>query len=350
MAATGKQLDIFPQSLKGLCIVCVVLIHLPWGQADNWSGWLWISVRQIINFAVATFFFLSAYYTKPFEELYTAGISEYYKKRFRRIMLPYIFWASIYIIIIPLLTSGQISDYWWYYYLTGKGPTYFLLALAQFTLINPLLQKYKNHKIWNRVFILVTPLYLLFYYCYNIKTGHEFRPEQFFCFPWFICYYLGLKMQDKDLKNRIKSYSFLSIFGFYIGALLLSNIEAFYIYYFTGIYSFAISQITIGSIIYSLVVIVLFNNQWQNDTNRKSILLPSLGDYSMGIFLMHPTFNWIYKFIALHTPGGIVAYSSSIGFTTIHIVVLILSLATSYFVSKFLSTKFPHLTIPLGLK
>lgn len=350
MAATGKQLDIYPQTIKGLCIVCVVLIHLPWGHADEWTGWLWISVRQIINFAVATFFFLSAYYTKPAKVLYSSGLINYYKKRFTRILLPYLFWASVYIIVIPIITAGHIEDNWCYYYLTGKGPTYFLLALAQFTILNPILQKYKDNRAWNLFFLLVTPMYLTFYYWYNFKAGREFKPEQFFCFPWFACYYLGLKMQDRSFRKVIGKLSPISAIVLCITLLLLSNIEAFFVYSFTGIYSFAISQITIGSVIYSLGMIMLFRTLWKDESNQVPNWLTSLGDYSMGIFLMHPTFNWLFKFLILHLPGGLTVYSSTLGFTIIHLIILVFSVSASYLVSRFLSDKFPRLIIPLGLK
>lgn len=350
MAVIGKRRDLFTQALKGLCIICVVLIHLPWGQSENWSGWLWISVRQIINFAVATFFFLSAYYTKSSEELHKEGIANYYKKRLRRLIVPYIIWATVYIVAIPLATTGKVSDNWLYYYLTGKGPTYFLLALLQFTLLNPLLQRLKGNKFFNVLFWIITPAYLIFYYSYNLSTGKEFQPEQFFCFPWFACYYLGLKYQDLSFRKKISDFSTIQIFAICLGVLLISNIEAFFLYSTTGLFSFAISQITAGSILYSIGIIILFNAFWKTNADCKRNILVSLGDYSMGIFLMHPTFNWIYKFLFLHMPGGIEIYSYDFGFMTIHIAVFVLSVISSFIVSKYLSNRFPQLSIPLGLK
>lgn len=252
--------------------------------------------------------------------------------------------------VIPIVTTGHIADKWVYYYLTGKGPTYFLLALTQFTLLNPILQKHKNNKVWNFIFLLVTPLYLAFYYSFNFKTGHEFQPEQFFCFPWFTCYYLGLKLQDISLLNKIKGISNISAFALCIGLLLLSNLEAFFIFANTGIYSFAISQITFGSVVYSIGIIVFFVTLWRDESVSKRTVLSSVGDYSMGIFLVHPTFNWIFKYMALHIPGGTEVYSSKIGFAMIHLAILVLSVSASYYTSKSLSNKFPRLILPLGLK
>lgn len=350
MGATGKHIDVFPQNLKGLCIILVVLIHLPWGQDGEWSAWLWISIRKIINFAVATFFFLSAYYTKSYEDLVKNGIAYYYKKRLKRLLIPYTFWATVYIICIPLLTTGKISDNWIYFYLTGKGPTYFLLALTQFTIINPLLQKYKNNKICNIIFWSITPTYLILYYWYNIKTGTEFKPEQFFCFPWFACYYLGLKLQETSFRAKLNKIPSLILFATCLVLLIFSLVESTFIYSSTGIFSFSISQITFGSILYSIAILILFQSFWNDLSSNKRYIFTAIGDFSMGIFLMHPLFNWIFKFIGIHLPGGTILYTHELGFMVMHIIILMLSVTASYYTARQLSIKFPVLIKPLGLK
>lgn len=340
----------FVQSLKGLCIIFVVMIHLPWGTAGDWSAWIWIGVRQIINFAVAIFFFLSAYYSKTFNGSDDGSIRHYYAKRMTRLLVPYVIWTSVYVFVIPVLTTGQIDNQWLFHMLTGKGPTYFLLALTQFTLLLPLLQRYKSHRWTNILLWLITPAYLIFYYSYNFMTGEEFRPEQFFCFPWFACYYMGLKMQDCEFSKHIFSISVVTVLFAAMIILAVSIVEAAYIYHYTNIMSFAISQITFGSVAYSLVVIILFTILWHGDSQNKKNWLSSIGDYSMGIFLMHPFFNWIFKYIAIHIPGGVQCYSTSYGMILVHIAILILSVSASYFTSWRLSKNFPQLINILGLK
>lgn len=340
----------FPQTLKGLCIIFVVLIHLPWGQEGEWTAWLWIAVRKVINFAVATFFFLSAYYTKPYERIIEYGILNYYKDRLKRLLIPYNVWAIIYIFILPIIQTGDISEYWLYYLLTGKGPTYFLLALTQFTLLNPFLQKYKKSAGLNVVFILITPLYLCFYYIYNFHTGSEFKPEQFFCFPWFACYYLGLLMQEPKYSDKIDRKSTISVLTYCIYMLLLSVIESAFIYHNTGIFSFAISQITIGSIAYSLAIILLFRSLWKDKMNNQRNWLTYLGDYSMGIFLMHPLFMWIFKYIVFHVNCFKLLYLTSLGYVLINISILFFSVYSSFLTAKYISLRYPKLTKPLGLR
>lgn len=349
MVVTGKKKDVFPQTLKGLCIIFVVLIHLPWGQDGEWTAYLWIAIRKIINISVATFFFISAYYTNIYNEI-RGSVLNYYSKRLKRLLIPYLIWSIVYVFLIPIATTGHISDNWVYLMLTGKGPTYFLLALAQFTLLNPLLQKYKNNKYANWIFWTITPLYLLFYYTYNFHMGKEFKPEQFFCFPWFACYYLGLKMQDSSLKSKIEELSSTMVLFCAIGVLMLSIVEASFIYTYTSILSFAISQITIGSVLFSLVILLFVVTTWHEERNNKRNFLTNIGDFSMGIFLMHPFYNWVFKFIFLHFPGGMDLYKEEFGFMSIHMAILMLSVAASYFSAKILATKFPRLTPILGLR
>lgn len=343
-----KVKDTYIQAIKGLCIIFVVMIHLPFGNENSEIGaYLWIAARKTVNFAVATFFFLSAYYTKPYKELKTTGLLSFYRKRFTRLLVPYMCWSVIYVFIVPLIREGHIAYNWVYLLWSGSGPLYFLLALSQLTILSPFIQKYKGHPVCNFLFWIITPTYLLFYYLYNFKTGEEFKPEQFFCFPWFAAYYLGLKLQDIETE-KLKNYPIL-ILALVFGALLFSLVEGIWIYHSTRILSFAISQITGGSIMYSLCIILLLymgKGQFCSDTS----FLSKIGDYSMGIFLIHPTFNWIYKFVICHLPISVINYASPTGYMFSHILILVLSVTSSYYTAKYLSNTFPTLNLYLGLK
>lgn len=57
------------QSIRGVCILAVVLIH-SLGGFDYSVGYIpeFITLRQIINFAVATFVFMSGYFV-PVEKI-----------------------------------------------------------------------------------------------------------------------------------------------------------------------------------------------------------------------------------------------------------------------------------------
>lgn len=59
-----KEKDTYWQSIRGICILAVIMIHCPTGQGytpDIYNTW--IVLRQIINFPVVLFIFLSGYFT-----------------------------------------------------------------------------------------------------------------------------------------------------------------------------------------------------------------------------------------------------------------------------------------------
>lgn len=61
MNGSGK--DSFWQFVRGLCIVAVVLIHCSPGIGRSDVSFLtWFTLRQVINFPVATFVFMAGYF------------------------------------------------------------------------------------------------------------------------------------------------------------------------------------------------------------------------------------------------------------------------------------------------
>lgn len=75
------------QQIRGLCIILVVMIHLPLGLDTGVSSFLWTGIRQIINFPVATFVFLSAYFCKYDSRML---VKDFYNKRLKRLLIPYL--------------------------------------------------------------------------------------------------------------------------------------------------------------------------------------------------------------------------------------------------------------------
>ena len=61
MNVSGK--DSFWQFVRGLCIAAVVLIHCSPGIVrSDVSFFTWFTLRQVINFPVATFIFMAGYF------------------------------------------------------------------------------------------------------------------------------------------------------------------------------------------------------------------------------------------------------------------------------------------------
>lgn len=147
-------------TLKGIAILAVVMIHIPLTDDANSM----IATRQIINFPVAMFIFLSGYFAKQESNTW---------RSVKRLLLPYLIWSSFWCIIIPphtLSTNTLIIKY-----LTGGfSILYFLFVLIQLKVLTPCLIKHitkegyvlKKDPLW-----LITPIYLLFFSSIRLWVG-----------------------------------------------------------------------------------------------------------------------------------------------------------------------------------
>lgn len=82
--------------VKGLAILAVIAIHIPLTNDTNSI----IASRQIINFPVAMFMFLSGYFVKDGTSVWNS---------IKRLLWPYLIWSGFWCIITPPV--GYIADY-----------------------------------------------------------------------------------------------------------------------------------------------------------------------------------------------------------------------------------------------
>lgn len=83
-----KQRVHYWSMLKGVAILAVLMIHIPMTSDTNGI----IATRQIINFPVAVFYFLSGYFVKQGNSLWN---------EVKRPLYPYLIWSAIWSIITP---------------------------------------------------------------------------------------------------------------------------------------------------------------------------------------------------------------------------------------------------------
>ena len=128
MAETAKATKSnMVQVFRALAIFAVVMIHTsPSGIGQVYS-------RPFINFAVATFLFLSGYLTK----IENDNWGSFFKKRIIRVLIPYVIWSVIYTVYSRHLDKLP------YNLLTAQAtvPFYFIFVYIQFVLLTPLLGK-----------------------------------------------------------------------------------------------------------------------------------------------------------------------------------------------------------------
>lgn len=272
--------DLFYQQLRGLAIIAVVLIHS--FSAQNIAD---MALRQFINFAVPVFIFLSGYFAKPLAETKF----EFYKKRLKRIIIPYFFWSIVSIIFIDKFYGFSISKIL-NSFILGKGMGgifYFIIVLIQLILLTPFIFKFKDNKIISGIMWLITPISLTFLYV--LIFGMNLKLDwTTFSLPFtnlFLFYYYGIKLRSNKnfefkIMNNLKFNSALLVLS-----IVLSFYEALTMYKDLNLYSFAITQAKISSILMSFcfINVAIGLKKYFNKGN----FLILIGDYSFGIYLMH---------------------------------------------------------------
>ena len=267
------------QTFRALAIIAVVMIHTtPSGQ---WQ----VFCKPLINFAVATFIFLSGYLTKTDNDNWL----KFYTRRLTRVLVPYIIWTAIYS-IPDIQSSGPSSLVKNLLCANATTTLYYIFVYIQFVLLTPLLGKLAKspyrHLAW-----LIAPLsVILFKYIPvygDIQLGKHI--ELFWndvCLGWFTFYYLGLILGNKIIDRQ---FNIRNLAALYCASLLLQMAEGYL--WFTVDPAGCGSQLKLTSILSStifLLIIYCALINWSNES--KCRLLYTIGDYSFGIYLVHMMF------------------------------------------------------------
>lgn len=343
--------DNFFQELKGLCIIAVILIHLPIGNEADGTFNYWLSLRSIINFPVAMFIFLSGYFDKRVQQsrLVNNTVGNQIISRLKRLVPPYLVWSTVYLAFSyclgqELSVTNVITSY-----ITGNayGHLYYLIVLIQLTLLSPIIFKMikTNNKLWLYFSVSITFLWILFIYIYSFYYKKTL-PLYATLFPaWLFFYYFGMykrfesENQDKIKKNR----SIINLLMLLFFAIILSLFESNILYNYTKMAGFASSQIKFSSFIFVYVLIEFMIKIKKQNLAKTS--LSKIGDYSFGIYLIHYIFVIPTSSLIKHL--NIPEYLFIIEQASILAIVLGICYLLIYIANKFLNCKIIYY---LGLK
>ena len=265
------------QILRAIAIMAVVMIHTcP-------TGTMQVYVRPFINFAVATFLFLSGYLT----DVSKINIKDFYKKRIIRVIIPYTIWSILYTTAGSLSSGIDFKKYITNYLTAGGAATmYYIFVYIQFVILTPLLGKLIKKKYWFIGFA-IAPISLLIKY-YWLLTGTI--PNKYIstiwgvcCLGWFTFYYLGLYFKNTP---KLKKYNARIIIPIYLITIIIQIIEG-YFWYKLGEVNCG-TQLKLSSLLTSSVFIIIEYIYINNSTfkgNCKLLLL--IGNYSFGIYISH---------------------------------------------------------------
>lgn len=266
----------FWQSVRGGCILAVIMIHCPTGQFGMYQA-VWLAVRQTINFPVAVFVFMAGYFVKP-EKVNL----HYLKVRMGRLIIPFLLWSTLYTIKNALFGNVRAWDQVLFNFVTGRSaaPLYYILVLIQFTFLTPLLIKMKNRK-W---LYTITPTYLCGLYIWNFVVG--ITPSLYGTFfpAWMSFYIFGMDARAGKMDIVVKRANPLWV----VMMLTVAWMESFALQQAGCSIGFVSSQIKFSTFIYAyLIILVLLKNQGKEGKGVIRGVLSKVGDCSYGMFFSH---------------------------------------------------------------
>lgn len=303
------------QIFRALSIIAVVVIHT--SPSGEWQ----VFCRPFVNFAVATFLFLSGYLTKIENNNWFA----FCKKRIYRVMIPYVIWTALY--SLRSILSGN-SIFIFVYNLATASATfilYYIFVYIQFVLITPWLSQLAKSR-FRHLGWLVAPFSIIIFNYIPLITGYELNPYisllwRDACLGWFTFYYLGLLLGNRIIKP---DYSLKTLSYSYLISIVLQMAEG-YGWLLLGVANCG-SQLKLTSLLTStLFLLIAYTLLNKPGFDIKSKILRSLGDYSFGIYLCHI----MIKMILTYLP-----YYSTIPFPITSFIVLLTSWGCCYCCTK----------------
>lgn len=131
---------------------------------------------------------------------------------------------------------------------------------------------------------LITPIYLVYLYIFNITTGNMPLFYETLFPAWFIFYILGMDVRE----GKFKRYE---VKGWMIGLALIASFGEAYLLIKIGCsVGFAGSQIKFSSFVYTALIALWLS---QHIKEVKPNILSRIGDCSFGIYFSHILVMWV---------------------------------------------------------
>lgn len=282
----SKKRDEYWQTIRGICILCVIMIHSLYLTDMFYLNISNIIIRKIINFAVATFIFMAGYF------VHINNLKNFYISKIKRLIIPMMIWNLVYMIInyrnclSSLSTMTLLKDF---IFSTSTMYLYYIYVLIQLFLITPFLIKLSNSDNAIRKYfpILITPFYNAMLFICNYFISFNIPLYNYWLFGWISYFYLGILLKQQNVsKKENRKFPMVSLFASILEGVLIyiSKSEQ---------YNLAVSQLAIFNSIYSLNLcyFLVINKAKIENCNLKlkwlRITLIKLGNYSFGIYLSH---------------------------------------------------------------
>lgn len=299
--------------LRALAMFAVVAIHfinMPLLRIPETSSAqiFYYYFQKLLIFAVPCFIFISGLmvsYKQPQGKLNT---KVFYIKRLKKVGIPYLIWTLLYLVILLVLGSLSLADLgnlqnWATWLGLGKAyeHLYFMIIILEFYLLAPILlplaQKTANSLPWALVIafggqMIVYWLNRLFIYDSfpHVTTTYFWYWAVGFMGLWLgVNYEKNLEFLKKHKKPLIIIFicALIGYCGFNWPLYLQIKFDTFI--YTGNLYFYIISTICLLLLLCCIISKI---------KNRKlKSFLKWIGDYSYGIYLIHPIFTFVLRYL-----------------------------------------------------
>lgn len=261
-----KNRDHFFDIIRGILMFAVVFLHSKSGvdyirTSLEWNYFYWFSLKELLICPVALFIFISGYYNAKYK---MADVQSFLRKRIPKMVIPYIFWSTVYILAINLFVNKSIplmQDIV-IHFLTGdiSAHLYFMVVLFQLTLISPFICEHDDKKWCGFVCIAVSVIWLILIYIYQINVKKQLPYREVYFFGWLVFYYFGImyKENEESITNKIQSFPTAVYFLIYLVTYAISLIESFILKRLLSIpLNASMSFFKLSSYLYTIATILL---------------------------------------------------------------------------------------------
>lgn len=289
-----KDRDPSFDAFRGLAIIAVVAIHAidttflwRYPTTGGWNLFFTVTYRQLLNFAVPAFIFISGYWMskKPIKSL--EDYKNFLIRRLPRVLIPYFFWSSILLGYEVIKTHHIDVQQIIFKLLTGRATTiyFFIIVISQLYIITPLLQCINRRRYGLILVLTLNVISLLSAYLSRLYFNYWIPVSSAF-YSWIIFYEVGLLVGSRVPKLFATKTIRIVILPAILVTLLISGLETKILLSKYGYMYFAISPTKYSSFLYSACIILgfLFVRECFHHWPK---LLVTIGYYSFGIYLMH---------------------------------------------------------------
>lgn len=284
-------------NVRFTAIVCVILLH------TTATGMYYFNVVTINSWWIATIINSSTRFVIPFFFLLSGALNlnsnysafTFYKKRFLRVFLPFLFWGIIFSTAFfiyylvdnrPVSIFSLLKDYIFYrgVFRAQQYHLWFLYVLIGIYLLTPLIKLFTKNLTPSKITIFsILWIITLIINTFEIKNDVFIYLLRFSAYTgYYIAGYILLK-SDTAIKNK-----FIYIV-FFIATVAFMSISTYYFTKEYGVLNEHFNQtasITVFVMSIALYFIII-NMKFENNTFKR--IRDEINHYGLGIYIIHAT-------------------------------------------------------------